>query len=541
MSKIFISHSEHQAPLRTTLGLLILLLLFTSCNEAQKYYSDLYNIPEVKMSDYRRQFATGDSMVIIGRLNPQNNLTVTVGGTLADYEVQGELKETYYPDGKMHYTKYDTIAFPITQAMGSGTLPVQLTSGGNTVDLPSIEIIPKPIHEEGFTMVPVTTLERWDGILNCQNGKGDLFVYREATKSIERILKDGTTQTILNLKNRSDEWGDWSAYRFNSGGVDPDLQNMWLSFQTRESDPRMRDYEVYRLLHYDIATGVITTLNRSIYPMQYAVRKRETILPYEGAIREVKLFKTGGIFPDGQGNIYLRLSNYATALLTEAANPSTAQLTYLFMTPPAHDSYSIAAWRPEVPNPAEMPGVPTQPTQGQLFDAANHLMYYLDVPYRTDELGMVRIWLYNLNSRAIVSKLEIASARYIPQFYSVGSFNFLTGIQTHGAGVRDTDLAGFLPLPGRKLLVLYYGNSYSLLDFNNRYAYPYTARVEIPEGYDLKRMRTGSSELEIEYRGDMGLNYDEEGMIYTTAERQRVILKTVKSSNTPKKQLIHGR
>ena len=95
--------------------------------------------------------------------------------------------------------------------------------------------------------------------------------------------------------------------------------------------------------------------------------------------------------------------------------------------------------------------------------------------------------------------------------------------------MRDTDLAGFLPMPGRKLMVLYYGNTYSLLDFNIRYAYPYAQSVKVPLPCDLKKGSIGSRELDPNYLGDIGLNYDEEGMIYTTAQRRTVILKTIKS------------
>jgi hypothetical protein len=121
----------------------------------------------------------------------------------------------------------------------------------------------------------------------------------------------------------------------------------------------------------------------------------------------------------------------------------------------------------------------------------------------------------------------------LSQAYSAGPFNSLTGINNSGftdpdGRKRDTDLAGFLPMPGNKLMVLYYGNSYSLLDFNKRYSYMYAQKVNVPATYDLKRVYLGSRELDPFYLGDIGLNYDEDGMIYTTAERRTVILKTVK-------------
>ena len=521
---------------RLVMAFALLALTVTSCDDAENYYNTIYDIPEVQMSDYRRLFAVGDTMTLIGRLNPQNNLTVTVGNANAEYKVTGKLYEDPRPTGNV-YLHYDTIAFPITEAMGSGQLPVTVTSGGNAVSLPSIEIVPPAILKGALSMKEVTTLAKGDGILNCQNGKGDVYIYRHETRSVEHIAKSGASKTAVSLQGMNDEHGDWQVHTFYSGGVDNSGQNLWLSARTTEASADNAGNEIYRLVHINTATGKAVTLNRSLYPIKKEDRTLGTITPFEGNINQVKIFQTGGIYPDSKGNIYLRLSNYATCLLENAADPVAAQLSYLFVTPRSFEAWGIPTWRPELPyteEEAPMPGIAQRSTQGQYFDAENHLMYWIEVPNRDIhyDAHKTTIRLYNLNTRAQLTELEIASASYLPQQYSAGPFGSLTGVnnstsQDPEGRMRDTDLAGFLPMPGNKIMVLYYGNTYTLMDFNTRYAYPYAQSVKVPAPYDLKRVNIGSRELAPNYMGDIGLNYDEEGMIYTTAERRSVILKTI--------------
>lgn len=525
--------------LHLVLGCLISSTLITSCNDAENYFNDTYNIPEVEMSEYRRLFSVGDTMTLIGRLNPENGLVVTVGEANADYKVTGKLYEDPRPTGNI-YLHYDTISFPITEAMGSGQLPVTITSGGNAVNLPGIEIVPPAILKGGLSMKEVTTLAKGDGILNCQNGKGDVYIYRHETNSVEHIAKNGTSKTVVSLQGMNDEHGNLKVHTFYSGGVDNSGQNIWLSARVTEASADNASNEIYRLLHINTATGTITTLNRSLYPIKKEHRTVATITPFEGGIGQVKIFQTGGIYPDSKGNIYLRLSNYATCLLENATDPNAAQLSYLFVTP-----YNVTnqspSWLPEISGyqPEELtrqlPGIVWHTTQGQYFDAPNHLMYWIEVPFRDSQYDAHKtiIQLYNLNTRAQMTELEIASARFLPQRYPAGPFGSITGVNNSNyrdsdGRARDTDLAGFLPMPGRKLMVLYYGNTYTLMDFNDKYAYLYAQPVNVPMKYDLKRGSVGGRELEPNFIGDIGLNYDEEGMIYTTAEQRTVILKTVK-------------
>jgi len=522
---------------RLVMAFALLALTVTSCDDAENYYNTIYDIPEVQMSEYRRLFAVGDTMTLIGRLNPQNNLTVTVGNANAEYKVTGKLYEDPRPTGNV-YLHYDTIAFPITEAMGSGQLPVTVTSGGNAVNLPAIEIVPPAILKGGLSMKEVTTLAKGDVILYCQNGKGDVYIYRHETRSVEHIAKSGASKTAISLQGISDQHGAWQIHTVYSGGVDNSGKNIWLSARTTEASADNAGNEIYRLLHISAATGTVTTLNRSLYPIKKEDRTLATITPFEGGIGQVKIFQTGGIYPDSKGSIYLRLSNYATCLLENAADPVAAQLSYLFVTPRSYEAWGIPTWRPELPyteEEAPMPGIAQRSTQGQYFDAENHLMYWIEVPRRDTNFDFLKtsIRLFNLNTRAQLTELEIASARYLPQRYPAGPFGSLTGVQNEtpqepDGRSRDTDLAGFLPMPGNKLMVLYYGNTYTLMDFNTRYAYPYAQSVKVPAPYDLKRVNIGSAELGPNYMGDIGLNYDEEGMIYTTAERRSVILKTMK-------------
>jgi hypothetical protein len=369
-----------------------MLSIATSCDDAENYYNDIYDIPEVKMSNYRRLFAVGDTMTLIGRLNPQNNLTVTIGEANAEYKVTGKLYEDPRPTGNV-YLHYDTIAFPITEAMGSGQLPVTITSGGNAVDLPSIEIVPPATIKTPLTMKEVTKLKKGDIALYCRNGKGDVYIYRQENQSVEHIDKDGKIETAASLAGMRDQYGSWQIHTAYSGGVDNSGKNLWLSVRVNEANAENGTNEIYRLLHVEPATGKISTLNRSLYPLKTEDRTTGTITPYEGNIGDVKIFRTGGIYPDSNGNIFLRLSNYATCFLENATNPDEAQLTYLFVTPKSYEGNGIANWRPELPHTEEMPSMPgisQRYTQGQYFDAENHIMYFIDVPNRDSQADSLK-------------------------------------------------------------------------------------------------------------------------------------------------------
>jgi hypothetical protein len=495
------------------------ILALVACSDAEHYYEEIEAMPEV-LPDYELVYETGDSVTIKGRLNPDNGLRITVGGVPADYKVIQRREET---ESDEINRSMDHVRFAVTEAMGSGQKIISITSGGHTIYAPAIEIIStKGVIDGTLVLEQHATIHSGDILFYCQNGKGDVYIYRNSSKTIERIKKDGSTETVLALTGFSDEYGDYTVGTLYSGGVDGRGEYLYFSALTPDNSADNARNSIYRLVRYRIGgEEAPETLNRSLY---YTFRERdrtlETVKPFEGNIREVKLFQINGIYPDSEGNVYMH-NTYATLLLTAAGN-----LSYLVRMGEANWNASgrLQIWNPEWSgfySPSEianlLPGVLIPATHGPIAPD-DKLMYRITTPSRfAMEADRIAIELYDLGTRSRTYSYTKNSfnGSFGAKKYAVGPFPILTGVRFAGAPDNVTDQTGFLPLPGKKLLLLSYGETYSLMDFNREYADKY-ANVEM----GTADLQLGSQDI------DRGLNTDEEGMIYTLSNNGTKILKS---------------
>src|ERR1700744_3701377 len=73
-------------PFTFFLAFSFLLAAFNGCKKADRFYDKLTNLPQIDYSQnyvYKPAYVVGDTMVIYGRLQPQNNLQITIGSTTA--------------------------------------------------------------------------------------------------------------------------------------------------------------------------------------------------------------------------------------------------------------------------------------------------------------------------------------------------------------------------------------------------------------------------------------------------------------------------
>lgn len=491
--------------LKTIIAAWLLLLFISSCNDAEEYYQQINDIPEVKL-EFETVLKEGDSLKLIGRLNPENGLRIAIGGDEnAPYRVYGKAVKVYnelmYHD---IYRSYDTVMVAITSAMGEGLQLLSITSGGHTARIGYVEIVPSPDMKGSYGMQEIARMSgSADVIFRCVNGKGDIYFYKRNGSAIEHIAKDNTTTTVATLSSLQDDAGTYSILMMYAGGVDSQGENLWFAARTRDSSPENATSEIYRLVHYDMKSGVFTTINRSVYPKTANERTLEgTLMPFEGKLNEAKVFRPSGVYPDSTGNLFLVLENYALARIENASKPGAATIIYLI------SSYDVPAWMTVTDVPTnrlayKIPGTKIRrifySADNRVIDADGGIMYnYSYSEGFTDSRQSIDV--FDLNARVALenyrkSEMNYQAVKQSPKL--AGPFHILSGVPMNA----------FLPMPGRKVMVMFNNQNFTELDFGTRYARTYMEQVK--DGVSLTQ----------------GLNYDEEGMLYM--RRGNSVMKTI--------------
>jgi|GEM_PF-5464799 hypothetical protein len=463
---------------------LLLALSFSACKKAEQYYKKLDAQPEVR-NEYQTVYGIGDTLILDGRLNAENQLEIKIGGVKAEIASLTKIQEVI-----------DRAKIIITSEMGIGPdRPITISSGGNVIQIRSIEIIessamgqlPGPVKWQR-----VTSLSRGTMPLFCLNGKGTVFFWTVAN-SIIRIAKDGTSTQMFDGNTLTDNFGSFTINAFNAGGVDPSEQYAYFSAITTDGNADNVTNDIYRLCRIDLQKGQLTTLNRSVLPKTNPTQA--SMQPYEGLIGNVKIFQVTGIYPDRKGNVYVQLSQEQNAMAKLAAD---GRFKYLL-------NYNN---NPQSNNP--LPGVKTR--QALEFPYA----IYPDegLLYARLQGGTVSVSLFDLNAQAEIYTNNFtywSPVSSIYQPYISGTFAVLT-LPSQSAN---------LALPGKRLLNFYNERAdrgvpatMGLLNFNLKRGERY-APGGIAAG--IYTLSPGA---------DQWLNYDEEGMIYGTANSKSVIVKT---------------
>lgn len=484
----------------------LLLLLISACNDAEEHYELTNEMPEVKLN-FETVLKEGDSLTLIGRLNPENNLTIAIGEEEnAPYRAYGKaVKKFHSTELRDYYTSYDTVKVAITSTMGEGLQLLSITSGGNRVRVGYVEIVPSPAMKGSYGMQEIARMGgSADVIFSCINGRGDIYFYKRTGNTIEHIAKDNTTSTLASLGSLQDEAGAYTIMLMYAGGVDSKGENLWFAARTRDSSPENATSEIYRLVHYDIKSGVFTTINRSVYPNTAGNRTLEgTLMPFEGSLSEAKIFRVSGVYPDRNDNLFIVLDNYAIARVEKASEPAAATVKYLI------SSYSVPAWMTatgftsrqlvyEIPG-SKMRGI-FDSADNRVIDADGGIMYnYSYSEGYTD--SRQTLYVFDLNARVPLesyrkSERDFRAAKQSPKL--AGPFHILSGVP----------MRAFLPMPDRKLMMMFNSQNFTELDFGDSYARTYMENVQ--DAASLTQ----------------GLNYDEEGTLYM--RRGNSVMKTVK-------------
>lgn len=500
------------------------LILF-SCKKAENYYDKLSGQPEI-LTDYQTIYGVGDTLTIKGRLGINNNLHIRIGNIDAPILEALKVRNT-----TLDAPDLDLVKVLIKQEMGIGTnRPIEISSGGNTITPPTIEIYEGA--NIGILPNPLKLIEHFrfsTGAipLYCQNGKGTVFIW-EVSKTISRVTKQGVKEELINASALVDNYGSFSITTFNCGGVDPQEQNLYFSAITTDNSVENSTNEIYRLCRFDLRNKTLTTLNRTLYPKTANQRTLASAMPFEGSVTQSRIYKITGIYPDKEGNVYFNLMSH---FITKMTNDNTYR--YVFKT-----RESNAAFIPEILNPTTnvnyfgeaihdlFPGVNIYSRFVISLNPVDKLFYgaqTLDGGNTLTQYDLEnKVQLYQL-PRPFLNISELAAP------YISGSFKVLTGVSNEQA---SPNFFGYMPITKDGLLVLNYQSldgvstdaqkefykrfsmpAWSLLDFKLKRGIRYAPGSFIRGNYKM-------------LQNDRLLNYDEDGMLYMTANSNATIVKT---------------
>eukprot|EP01132_Coremiostelium_polycephalum_P021470 gene21470-25495_t len=255
------------------------MVLISACKKTDDFKTKLDTLPQINNENkyaYLPAYGVGDTMTIVGRLQPKNNLKIQIGkaeASIVSVDSIPYLAGTYPSTSQQ---MMDRVKIIITQAMGLGRdIPVKITSGGYSINGAGIEIYAlggKGSFSESLGITDHVQLSDPNNVfLQCINGKGDLYFFDVPSKSLKHISKDGNFETLMTQRQLTGN--QFSLQSFVAGGLNPQNTKAWYSVKTATGDA---------FVEADLQSKTIKVLNQSI----------GLKAPFEGLIGQVNLAVT---------------------------------------------------------------------------------------------------------------------------------------------------------------------------------------------------------------------------------------------------------
>ena len=520
-------------PKIVVLLLVAYFLLLTSCNDADKFYDKLDLQPEVA-ADYEEVYSVGDNLTLNGRLHPENNLIVHIGGIQAAYKAY----KVESPSGD-----FDRLTIAITEEMGIGEeRPITLTSSGITINAPSIEIVGDAnasIYDKQLQLIKVADIPSGSTPVYCRSGNGNVYAFNSTTKKLFKITgADGNVTEVFDESKLTDGKGSFIMEEFNAGAVSPDEKYFYFSAKVKESG-QGRTVELYKLCRYDLQNGGLTTLNRTEYSILKANRTLKAAQPFEGKVDEVKIYKITAIYPDSHGNIYFDLVKKRFLTLLDSDN----QYSYVLNMPENISRYEEASdtqFIPQMLDPDKeqavylstlqihqyLPGAKLKYTNSNIdfehfIDPEQKRRYYADYAALrvADLITKTHLDSYDRNSSNI--------SNLIPLYITASLKRF------NGDFVNKAESFKPIPIDGKLYGIFFRDSGFEQTDrirkYYEKYEIPTVCVIDL-ENKTATRIAKGKllyNGFTIAERTDYILNYNAERMLYMTADNGTVIVKTV--------------
>ncbi len=488
----------------------------SSCESADQFYEFQKGKPEVQdLSTY--SYTVGDTITFVGRLNPEQ-LKITIGGIEAKI-AKVEIQRSGALTGNRPLDRVKTL---ITDEMGRGPgISISLLAMGQKVDLKPIEILPDQnmglikhklkLTERPRRSSPLT-------LIQCLSGTGTIFYWDNQQKALFKMLKDDTEIKILDESAFVDEFGAFSIDGFIEGaGIDLKEKYLYFSANTKDKtvDPKMLA-DIIRIVRCDLTSGKCVVLNRTVFPRLTEFRTLETVMPFEGKMKDVKIVSTfNKVIAMFDGSVYFLNPSFITRM------EPNGDYRYLYK----FNAFNL--WDPKA-NKMLYAYQVLEMLPGTYFSVYDFITIGIAPDEHVIYLNRNRsIVLTDVNNKYDFQDFKAPYDRWkkpitnasFESYYEVDFHSFFGPFSLR------------VPLPGRRLLGIFYLNKDGK-DFEDFQVFGiFNFKTKRIDRYSPGKIDLGELTL---WNNDLILNYDQEGMFYTSANENKKFAKTeiVKNETT---------
>ncbi|NSL90520.1 hypothetical protein ECE50_027095 [Chitinophaga sp. Mgbs1] len=278
---------------------------------SQPWFADTYNLEGrygIAEWSYPRMLVIGDTAMLIGKFFTEKpGSEILIGGVPVKITEHITLDPgNKYNTGGLPLQQMDLIRFVVTKEMGTGARR-DITAVANGVrqlgKQVSIQAFAATTNGTDSTLT-VTEIGSWEpadqqlfltrGYSYIRSSHVDmsgnllfdniLGLYMLRNKHVKTVMKAGDV-----LKD--DKGADFTVTYVLGSALSFDGAFMYISLSTKENTPDANEYYTFRLLKMDVASGVITTINRTPVIKGRAAVSNDG-RPYTGQISQLKIVTT---------------------------------------------------------------------------------------------------------------------------------------------------------------------------------------------------------------------------------------------------------
>ncbi|HVI45011.1 MAG TPA: hypothetical protein VM802_09075 [Chitinophaga sp.] len=273
----------------------------------QPWLADHYSLAGFPNNEwlYPSSLIVGDTAVLIGKLfTGEPGASVAIGGVPVKVVDKKKLDPNGNSDNHGYpYPVIDLIRFVVTREMGVGTgRKVEVTANGNTIYGRPVAVREfaessartdttlwvdrigswKPDNEDeylrkGYALVRSVHNDR-NGVVYFDNQLG---VYKLEKAAVKNIIKPGDAFT-------DDKGAKFSIIQILGSTISFDGSTLYFSAENNENTADAVSNYIFRICKMDIATGGVTTINRTLV-LKVRATNSEDGSPYTGMMDRLKI------------------------------------------------------------------------------------------------------------------------------------------------------------------------------------------------------------------------------------------------------------
>lgn len=548
------------------IALFLVFLLGEACKKTDSYYHQLADTPEIYTAlnlDYStdrrgdtRQYHVGDTLRINGRFNADPaQIKVQIGGANAPVIDVLKTDKIVNQNQVTSYNTVETIRVVLSDAMGTGRLPVKLNCRGYDLTGPPVFLIPKgnvaPVSDtlvwkEFFHFPAYSNYQTLPNLVDSfmsnpvfypsYSGNGNIFF--SVKTRIQLLHPDGTISPVTDLQNLSDAQGSFRIVKMYNGAVDQQEHTLYFSAMTSDSykSPGTNGGAIdadsnwiFRFCKLDLQSKQLQVMNRTIFPFYKKNYNALGTPPQiqaayagEGQVSQVNMLPFSAVWANDRGEVYFTPVGVALSDWDFNITGKASMYPPIFVYYGSISSYSRNYFGKITPDgqvqylmktKSDWPG---DGLNAYLRSRILSLDPVKGIMFTSLRLNNYQTVLYDLNSRSTMAKLFPTT----PGAGAVGPFSLLDPMSPAGYTAGADENGSYLSLPGPSARYLFdYANI--VYDFTANQAYRYapviidSAKYLIPSDvYDGDKVPSSPGRADLPAAV---LNYDQQGNLYKIA------------------------